>query len=344
MRMELELFERGGQTRIGAFPGAVVRKHTQKVDKADRVDLDVSVYDPTLPLIDFGATELSVKLPGVADPIFQGPIWDLQGAGSTANMVRLICHDLESLFWDRYIEEDLTYSNVDQHTIAWNLIAHTQAQTGGDLHIDSGFTASGTDRTRVWYFDEHPNIYELLNSFRGVIGGFDWTIKPLAGNRREFQAFTPHRGSYKPNLVVEWGKNISDFNYQIDGRTINDTICLGEGEGPTRPEGRYSDTGDITARGLRSDIIKAADKTTELSTLNGRAESNVISNIRPIELLEVTLKPHPDLDFYDIEPGDIIPIRINRGFVQVASTYQIMAIEVNPLANTAKLKIEERTV
>lgn len=64
---------------------------------------------------------------------------------------------------------------VDQGTIIWNLIQHTQAQTGGNLGITAGTVITGVTRTRTEY-KVGDNLGKLMNDLSNVVGGCWWGI------------------------------------------------------------------------------------------------------------------------------------------------------------------------
>lgn len=68
-----------------------------------------------------------------------------------------------------------TFTAVDQGTIVWNLIQHTQAQTGGDLGITSGTVVTGVPRDRTEYLIG-DNLGKLLTDLSNVETGLWWGI------------------------------------------------------------------------------------------------------------------------------------------------------------------------
>ena len=339
MRTQLELLEVDG-TRIGPLDNAQVEKVVLDLDGPDFLTANLSLFHPLLTEVELGLTEIGLKVPGISDYYFYGTIWDWEFSGDSTR-ARLYCHDLERRFDDRLVESDLSLRDMDQAAIAWALINHTQTQPNGDLGIESGFSPTGVNRDRDYYEYKRENIGKRLRSFRNIQGGFDWTIKVLGDGRKEFQVYYPNRGSFKPDSVIEWGKNISNFKARGSGQTTNDIIAQGDGEGENRIEGRFTDSDDVALRGPRTDTVSGSDGMINASSLVNLAEGMVKKRIRNPPLSEVFIFDHEDLRIADIEPGDSFPVRINRGPLVIDSNYQVTSLEVNPLSDVAKLEIEE---
>lgn len=68
-----------------------------------------------------------------------------------------------------------TFNGIDQGTIIWNLIQHTQAQVGGNLGIGLGSVITGVPRVRMEY-QIGDNFGKLLSDLGDVINGVWWDI------------------------------------------------------------------------------------------------------------------------------------------------------------------------
>jgi hypothetical protein len=337
MEATVQLYDRDG-TLLGDMSEARLDRVINGIEE-QRVDFDLPYSHPILPKIDLGNVEMGVFLGGNPDPYFHGVVWN-DVSTSTDPRIRFVALDLSSKFESRYVEDDLSWVNVDQHIIAWNILQHAQSQPGGDLRIESGFSASGYTRDRHLKAYDHPNVGKILHRFRSLQNGFDWWIKVYGDGRREWQAAYPKRGSYDPKQVIEWGKNITEYTLKRDGTTFNDAICFGEGEGPARVEARYTDTAARDARGLSTKLMPKERSVTELSTVQARAEGFVNAHKDPPVELDVTIKDHEDLPILDLVPGDERRVRIIRGAYHLDEVFLITEIEVHPDRDTAKLTVE----
>lgn len=97
-------------------------------------------------------------------------------------------------------------SLTDQHAIAWGLIAHAQAQTGGGLGITNGASSSGVTRVRTDYQPGKP-IGEAIAELGRVQGGFEWWVDPDL----TFRAVTPTRGAVRP-VTLDFGGALDELS------------------------------------------------------------------------------------------------------------------------------------
>lgn len=338
MDINIQLYNRDG-TGLGDMSEAKIRKLEKKIAE-ENFEFELAFDHPQVANIDLGLVEVGVFLNQDTDPYFYGPVWTRKGGGSD-NMLHYTATDLSEYLKDRFIEDDLHYIGVDQHTIGWNLIQHTQAQLDGDLGFTSGFALSGKTRDRHWYVDERPNVWDLLNRFRRIIDGYDWYFKVYGDGRKEWVAEYPKRGSYNAQQVFEWGKNLANYTHEENGHTINDVIALGEGEGPDRLETRYTDTVARAARGVATAILPRDDDVSVPDTLLDRAQAYVERNKAPTRIIDVTIRNHVDTPILDLVPGDERPVKIERGYFSFAADFLITGIDLNPYNDTAKLTVEE---
>lgn len=149
------------------------------------------VAAPTTALLDaldplasrLGATALSIVRPD-GTVAFSGPLWDADVAldGTTT----LTAAGTASMLQRRVVRSTLTYTSVDQATIAAALVNHAQDTSGGrtdrDLRISTaGVTTHGVLRTASWPADEAKPIREALASLADTDNGFTWALTPLLG-------------------------------------------------------------------------------------------------------------------------------------------------------------------
>lgn len=78
----------------------------------------------------------------------------------------------------RLLFDNLTFTGVDQMEIARQLVAYTQALTGGQLGIEIDYSQmSGTLRDRTYSRYDLPWIGQLLDQLSAVQGGPEWRIQ-----------------------------------------------------------------------------------------------------------------------------------------------------------------------
>ena len=86
--------------------------------------------------------------------------------------VQAVCY--RRLMGTRYVQTPLTFTNVSQGTIIWNLIQHTQATTNGNLGITLGSSGPSVLRDRT--YEAGQNILDIIVDMTNVINGPTWDI------------------------------------------------------------------------------------------------------------------------------------------------------------------------
>ncbi|MFD8596962.1 hypothetical protein ACFV1L_18370 [Kitasatospora sp. NPDC059646] len=107
----------------------------------------------------------------------------------------------------RLLLDTTTFSGVDQLEIARQLVAYTQAQTGGQLGIEIDWSQlSGVLRDRTYSRYDAPWIGGLLDQLAAVQGGPEWRIhvyRDSAGSRhRALQLGTPRLAASGVDTVL----------------------------------------------------------------------------------------------------------------------------------------------
>lgn len=96
--------------------------------------------------------------------------WD--GDGRHDVSVDAVCY--RRIFASRHLNTNLSFSNVSQGLILWDLIQHTQGLTGGDLGVTLGNSGPNILRTRE--YEAGSNILELAVNLSQVQNGLTWDV------------------------------------------------------------------------------------------------------------------------------------------------------------------------
>ncbi len=121
--------------------------------------------------------------------VMAGPLIGLQPQGSTHSViVRSLAYYLRYMF----VTSDLSYTAVDQYTIAKGLVDHWQALDYGNFGIDtSGIGTAGVVRTIDYKADEGPNVFRKIENLADADNGFEFYVDPLSRDL----IFTDRRGA-----------------------------------------------------------------------------------------------------------------------------------------------------
>lgn len=136
----------------------------------------------------------------------------------------------------RYVLSDLVYNDVEQTTIAWNLIAHTQAQGSGDMLLTNGVSATSIVRDRDYCALEYPEVASAIMELSEMDDGFDLWITPTATDSTnkvvKTSAGTPYRrGTDVSGSVTLTQTSMATLQYDIDASDVaSRVITVGQGD------------------------------------------------------------------------------------------------------------------
>lgn len=220
--------------------------------------------------------------------------------------VRLQAASIASLLRRNRLVTDYTATDVDQFTIARQLVDAIQAQPGGNFGIDtSDTTLSGRVRTRSWKAYERKNIGEALSQLGAVEDGFDWSIDvawsatavPVPEMRLALGY--PQRGRLAGETGVVFStekRNLLGYEFTEDGtRSARAVDAFGAGDGAdmlisTAARTDWLDAGwPLTAEQISHKDVVEAD------TLAGHAAAEVADRAATPSFLTVAIAPD-DID------------------------------------------------
>lgn len=253
--------------------------------------------------------------------MFRGRVTDSEDTVSTeADTVDFTANDYRGLLTQsRFIwaSDTLTYANVEQTTIGWDLIAATQAKTGGSWGITNGSTSTSTPRTET--FNVGANVGDTITTLADTDGGFDWEIGPDLVYRTWF----PARGRVGqvfldyPGLVSGFsrGTSLSSWGNAVlstGASTIASQAVQAATFGPAgRFEQVYSDP-DIN----------------DTASLTKRANFELSLASQPPAYWQVILKPGT-WDPADLWLGDVVGLYLVRGRLNVDQALRVTTIQID---------------
>ncbi len=176
--------------------------------------------------------------------MFRGRILDSDdNADGDSHETTIRAVDYRGLLDRRFTWAGLGWSLTDQSQIAWNLIDHTQGQTGGSWGITRGLgQTTGTIKSRLWEWNS--NIGTLIADLARSENGFDWEVDAdLAFN------VWPKRGATK-EWVAEYGNTVQSFRravssdsyanaWRASGDDTINPVGVVAADIASRPEGRW---------------------------------------------------------------------------------------------------------
>ena len=212
-------------------------------------DLPMKATTSTRTIFEPGQRELRVLRNGVL--VWGGDLWSAQvqlrdaltvnGEGYLARLRR------------RNVMADLIYDEINQQQIMWNLIAHTQAQTGGDRAITQGAHAgSSITRNRDYCALDHDEILSSIDELAQLDVGCDYEITPSPDSsvNKSFKTYQPRKGADLHASVTLDQNNTMQLSYEINASdTVSRADTIG-GSDCNPPESDVTDSTALTNFGL----------------------------------------------------------------------------------------------
>lgn len=265
-----------------------------------------------------GIHEVWVYRNGVV--VAAGPLWDIS-VSTDAKALTCGAQSLED-YLDVRLIQDVDYTTIDQVNIAWDLIADSQARTGGNLNLVSGVLLGGVTKSISYKTYDGKYILEAIQDFAEAEDGFDFWISP---SNRAFNAIYP-RPKIDRNLHLSFPQHISSYAMVIQGKYTRNRVVV---QGPDPAYAVGINTTNLATYGLReyTDALKDAATATELDAYTDHVVT-MRSNVSAYPTL-VLRGQYPNIfDPFTITYGDLIKVTIKDGYVDVDQQYRYKGAQV----------------
>lgn len=272
-----------------------------------------------------GEVDLRISRNGVA--LFRGPILGAQAElADVGGSVTFTAVGIWALFADRYTDAPVEYLATEQSTLAWSLIAASQARPNGNVGLVSGSLPVTKALDRV-EFQTPTAIKSAVEGLANTALGFDFEVVPT-GTGWTFNVYAV-QGSNR-GLVLERGRNLrGQGGVTFDagpGRLVNHARAIGAG-------GYYVDAENAASqiRFRRREAVVTADgqDTAANAVLSYRAEAALVPTVRPLPRLAL-MPGSPDSTLDHVAIGDVVRVVYREGWLRLDGEYRVEAIEANP--------------
>ena len=227
--------------------------------------------------------------------------------------------------------EKTAFYDKDQALILRGILDHAQDPNYSKtpLNISQNIPLTGVIRTREYWHSEHQVISDALDEFHSLHDGVDTDIV-ITPTTRTFTSYYPRKGIRRSDLVLELGRNIETFSVVYDGNEVaNSVIVLGDGAGSDREEGGAYDP-DALVDGLVLERVFNAIPGSHIRTLDDQAMRGLQRLKKPVIIPSITTYEKAERLIGVLQTGDVVPVRINHGFVQINADYRIVSISLDP--------------
>lgn len=261
-------------------------------------------------------------------------VWagEIQTLGVQDQTLQLGCVGLLGYTYRMGITSDLTYSGIDQFTIAKGLVDHWQALDYGNYGlVTSGISTSGVTRDRTYLRNELHNIGQRLAELGAVNNGFDIHVEP---STRDLTLSYPTRGTDLSASVFLDRLNIDSVNVMMSvgpDDLISDISATGTGQDTTGlGSSLYSarSTSSVRTTYGRSWASQNFDGVSVQATLEGHADA--YKDARTTQLLQpgVTLLSRLGTEPGSFHPGDTVAYSFDAGLGVQSGTYRVSKLTV----------------
>lgn len=258
--------------------------------------------------------------------LFGGIIWTHQ-LDPDSNYITIAGEGFHSYLRQRFIRDTLIFEDVEQQSIAAQIITYLQSATDGDVGITVPAVFNPTTTRSKTYNDyELTNGGEAIEEMGANDGGFDFRYVPYVdstGRRRvQFTPVYPLTGNKTPYRFVI-GQNCRLGSEQGNGKDMtNQAIVVGGGDTATPPVVVVS-SDDRGGWPLLESVDSFTD-ITDVPSLTAKGKLRVTQNDRPIDLPEIVTDPDGDPPMTAFNVGDTIEVFGVYGLMQVAGEYKVL--------------------
>jgi hypothetical protein len=286
--------------------------------------------------------------------VWGGVIWNrsYQSANQT---LTLNAREFESYFERRRITSDQIFANVDQLTIAQNLISLAQSAPYGNIGVAVGVETSGVLLSRNYYNYEKKTYYSALQDLSRAENGFDFNVD-VAYNGSGDPTKTlvlgyPRIGevysSTNPSaLLFEFpAGNVVEYDYPEDGSIAANTLyALGAGSNEGKLSATYQDTSLLSVGWPLLEEQANYSDVTDATYLAQLAQGQTQAVNYPPTVIKIVVPAYVNPVYGSYSIGDDARLRItDERFPETGTgtavqagldqVYRIVGIEVQPGEN-----------
>lgn len=330
----MTLTDRNG-TRIGELVNATMDELTEVLNQPEAVSISINPLVKIADSIELNKTEIQIWIDGV----YRACVVP-RSCGGNSKRLTFQCEGILSYFAYRHFNDTVTYGTLspltymEQFQIAQNMIAYAQTGTNRDRRITMATWApSGYGRLRRWEWYDHQEVLEALHEFTEIENGFDYGIDYLPDGARQFHMYHPAKGTYRANLVLEWGRNIVDYDFNEKGEDQGTKVYTqGGSSNDVKFEQNFEDAALSAEYGVYEKIVNEGSEL-DLPWLLARSKEEVAAYGRPVVLPELIVKDIPPSATDPgvklegvLVTGDVVPVRAMAGRCRMNGDYRIVKI------------------
>lgn len=324
----------------GGITGEILQAQNKTItlrtepDQNHEVSFDADGLSPAIA----GITEILTDIIVMYGPqiVFCGRVFPSQDTlTASAHRSQFTALDYREVLRKRAVlpGDQLSWTNVEQATIAWNMIQATQGRPGGNLGIARGAgQVTGVTRTQTNTLGDY--IGDGITNLAKLNNGFEWQITPYGFADLRLDVFYPQQGTNR-GVVLAWGDaRISSITRTVDPSTFADCVYVtGAGTttgGTLTPQ--HLEASDIGSRPeQRWDLVIGTADNTQ-TTLNDDAAALLNQAQVVVPSYVIQFYPGAWRGPSDVWLGDQVQLQIDSGRLEVNDSLRVveMMFQISP--------------
>lgn len=221
------------------------------------------------------------------------------------------------------IEPDtVSFTNIAQATIAWNLIAAAQAKPGGNLGITAGWVPAG--QTVVYAFEYGTSIAEAIGKLSETTNGFDWAVGPDL----VFNAWNPLRGA-NTGVILDYGGSVDEVGRTSAASGFANVVRLAGASNTTTPVTSSTPGLGADTRGRWELAVNESDLALQ-AQVNARAPRLLADRDSPPNSYRLRLAPGAYVTTeVRLSPGDWATLIVRSGRLDVNERVRVTEVAID---------------
>ncbi|MCF6523057.1 hypothetical protein [Streptomyces sp. JJ36] len=207
----------------------------------------------------------------------------------------------DSYLEHRVLSSDLSGTATDQFDIVRLLVAHVQAQPGGDIGLRVSPAMSGVHRDFAYGYAALARVRELLDKLGQLDDGFEWRVhcyRDGQGRRmKELRLGHPEIRAGHADLVLDHPGSLLTYSLPSDA-TVQANVWVARGESANSDQSqesvpltvRHVDSADIAGGWPRLEGSSDHSSVSDEETLHSLARAELARHRRPETIPQVTVR------------------------------------------------------
>ena len=300
----------------GEFAQAQSRTLTMRAGAGNNHEAAVDIDGRTLAAAAFTEFENDMQVLYGSQVLFAGRIAPTADTlDASAHRVAVTALDYREVLRRRAIYAARSWTNIEQATIAWNMITTAQALAGGDLGIAQG-AGNPTGITQTYSAAAGDMTGEKIDKVAQTDGGFDWDITPYGTSDLRFDVFYPGRGGDRGVILDYGGALVSSITRSVDPSAYADAVYVTGDSSLTLTPQALAAPGIATRPEGRWDKVVGTSLKTQ-SSLNSKAAWYLTDAEVLVPTYTIQLYPGAWQGPDHIWIGDTVTVRIRSGRLDV---------------------------